>query len=52
MCSQSHYYYYYYYYYYIISFMQGIYTYVPETNHVGRVYSVTAILRLPFMGCT
>jgi hypothetical protein len=36
-------YYYYYYYYYIISFMQDIHTYIPETNHVSRVYSVAAI---------
>jgi hypothetical protein len=30
----------------IITFMQGIYNYVPETNHVSRVYSVTAVLYL------
>jgi hypothetical protein len=24
--------------------MQGIYNYMPETNHVSRVYSVAAIL--------
>jgi len=28
----------------IISFMQGIYTYIPETNYVPREYSVAAIL--------
>jgi hypothetical protein len=28
----------------IISFMQGIYTYIPDTNHVPREYSVAAIL--------
>jgi len=28
----------------IISFMQGIYTYIPETNHVPTEYSVSAIL--------
>ena len=33
----------------IISFMQGIYTYIPETNHVPREYSVSAILSLLFM---
>ena len=33
----------------IISFMQGIYTYIPETNHVPREYSVSAILSLQFM---
>ena len=27
-----------------ISFMQGIYNYVPETNHVSREYSVATIL--------
>jgi hypothetical protein len=35
--------YYYYYYYYVSSFMQGIHTYIPETNHVSSVYSVAAI---------
>ena len=29
--------------------MQGIYTYIPETNHVPREYSVVAILLLLFM---
>ena len=29
--------------------MQGIYTYIPETNYVPREYSVTAILLLLFM---
>jgi len=33
----------------IISFMQGIYTYIPETNCVPREYSVVAILLLLFM---
>ena len=33
----------------IISFMQFIYTYIPETNHVPREYSVSAILSLLFM---
>ena len=33
----------------IISFMQGIYTYIPETNYVPREYSVAAILLLLFM---
>jgi hypothetical protein len=41
----SHYYYYHYYYYIIdISFMQGIYTYIPETNHVPREHCVATIL--------
>jgi hypothetical protein len=29
--------------------MQGIYTYIPETNHVCREYSVAAILYLLFI---
>ena len=29
--------------------MQGIYTYIPETNYVARVYKVAAILLLLFM---
>ena len=33
----------------IISFMQGIYTYIPETNYVPREYSIAAILLLLFM---
>ena len=33
----------------IISFMQGIYTYIPETNYVPREYSVAAILLLLFL---
>ena len=33
----------------IISFMEGIYTYIPETNYVPREYSVAAILLLLFM---
>ena len=33
----------------IISFMQGIYTYIPEKNCVPREYSVAAILLLLFM---
>jgi hypothetical protein len=28
----------------IISFMQGIYTYIPETNYVPKEYSLAAIL--------
>jgi hypothetical protein len=31
------------------SFMQSIHTSVPETNHVSRVYSVAAILRVLLM---
>ena len=26
--------------------MQGIYNYIPETNHVSRVYSVAVVLYL------
>jgi len=33
----------------IISFMRGIYTYIPETNYVSREYSVATILLLLFM---
>ena len=33
----------------IIIFMQGIYTYIPETNYVPWEYSVAAILLLLFM---
>jgi len=33
----------------IISFMQGIYTHIPDTNYVPREYSVAAILLLLFM---
>ena len=33
----------------IISFMQGIYTYFPETNYVPTEYSVAAVLLLLFM---
>jgi len=35
----------------IISFMQDIYTYIPETNYVPREYSVAASLLLLFMDC-
>jgi len=33
----------------IINFMQGIYTYIPETNYVPREYSIAAILLLQLM---
>jgi hypothetical protein len=33
----------------IFSFLQGIYTYIPETNHVPRAYIVAHILSLLFM---
>ena len=32
--------------------MQGIYTYIPETNYVPKEYSVAAILLLLFMVLT
>jgi hypothetical protein len=32
-----------------ISFTQGIYSYIPETNHVPKEYNVAAILSLLFM---
>ena len=32
-----------------ITFMQGIYNYVPETNNVSRVYSFAAILYVQFL---
>jgi hypothetical protein len=40
----NYYYYYYYYYYICYYFLQSVYNYVPETNHVSRVYIVPAIL--------
>jgi hypothetical protein len=33
----------------VITFMQGIYNYIPETNQVSRVYSVAAVLYLHFV---
>ena len=33
----------------IITFMQGIYTYIPKTNYVPREHSVAAVLLLLFM---
>jgi hypothetical protein len=35
--------------YHIVSFVQGIPTYIPETNHVSRVYTVAAIPHLLFI---
>jgi hypothetical protein len=29
--------------------MQGIHTYIPDTNHVSRVHGVAAILRILLM---
>ena len=36
----------------IISFMQGIYTHIPETNYVPREHGVAAILMFLFMVLT
>jgi len=33
----------------VTAFIQGIYNYTPETNHVSRVYSVAADLYLHFV---
>jgi hypothetical protein len=33
----------------VITFMQGFYNYLPETNPVSRVYSVAAVLFLQFV---
>jgi len=50
MCAEFHYYYYYIIIIFIfiiilsISFMQGIYTYIRETNHVPSEHCVAAIL--------
>ena len=32
----------------VFAFMQGIYNYIPETNHVSMVYSVASVLYLQF----
>ena len=36
----------------LITFMAGVYNYIPETNHVSRVYSVAAVLYLQFVRYT
>jgi len=33
----------------VITFIQGIYNYISEPNHVSRVYSVAAVLYLQFV---
>jgi hypothetical protein len=33
----------------VVTSMQCIYNYIPETNHVSMVYSVAAVLYLKFM---
>jgi hypothetical protein len=35
----------------LITFMQGIYNYIPETNHFSWVYNVAAILQLCYGTC-
>jgi len=32
-----------------IAFMQGIYNYIPQTNHVSSLYCVAAVLYLQFV---
>jgi len=33
----------------VITFMHGIYNYVPDTNHLSRLYSVAAVLYMQLM---
>ena len=33
----------------VIAFMQSIYNYIPETNHVSRIYNFATILWLQYM---
>jgi len=33
----------------VINFIQGIYNYTPDTNHVSRVYADAAVLYLQFV---
>jgi hypothetical protein len=33
----------------VITFMHGIYSYIPETNHVSRIYCVAAVLYIQFV---
>ena len=33
----------------VITFMHGIYNYIPETNHVSTVHIVAAVLYLQFV---
>ena len=33
----------------IINFMEGVYNYIPETNHASRVYSFGAVLYLQYV---
>jgi hypothetical protein len=33
----------------VITFMQGIHNYIPETNHLSMAYSVAAVLYLQFV---
>jgi hypothetical protein len=33
----------------VITIVQGICKYIPETNHVSRVYNVTAVMYIQFV---
>ena len=33
----------------VITFKLGIYNYIPDTNHISRVYSLAAVLPLQFV---
>ena len=33
----------------VMTFMQRIYNYIPETNNVSRIYNVAAVLYLQFV---
>jgi len=35
----------------VITFIHGIYKFIPETNHVSRVYGVTTVLYLKHVLC-
>jgi hypothetical protein len=34
----------------IITFMQGIYTYIADKNHISGIYNVVVVLYLKFLG--
>ena len=42
----NYYYYHHHHHLLVITFMQGVYNYIPDTNHVSRVYGVAAVLYL------
>ena len=33
----------------VTAFMQGIYNYIPEANHISRVYGVATVLWLQYL---